>query len=240
MQFAALDVNAEIKVHGTTATVANDDIAKLSYYLNCVSTCVPGVIEAEAINHQNYRYFSRDLQAQIVVLCAILSPSFLEGSALHLVSHAEMASIDPNHSNAFLKVTTRKNLVLADVDEERAVGLNLRNTQITEKMIYEQAWANYYYFTPIQNVVAKLENAQWSQHRPIPIHNNTADNSRRDNTQRSQHQAVTTHHDTYVRIDSRREEENCNICCCFCSCLVVIYIILGLTCGFGFQCFTKN
>ena len=156
MQGIAVDIQQKFTLEGKGATVPNDPIAKLSYYLLCIGGCVPGVIDEQFTHFYNYSYFSSEKKQAIIILAAILKPSILEGRVIFKTSPSEMEALNPGSTNVFLTLTERTNLTFMDVDQSGAIGLNLNNTEVTRKMLYTEAWLNYYFYTPMKRIQQDL------------------------------------------------------------------------------------
>ena len=72
----------DIKRASYPTTVANNDVAKLMYYLNCVCTTIDCNDDADIgrfTNYNNWSYLSVDEQKLLVALCYTFSPDVFEG-----------------------------------------------------------------------------------------------------------------------------------------------------------------
>jgi hypothetical protein len=72
----------EIKRTGQRATVPDNDIAKLMYYLKCVCTTIDCNNDPEIqrfTNYSNWHRLSVDEQRQLLVLCYTFSPDVFDG-----------------------------------------------------------------------------------------------------------------------------------------------------------------
>ena len=70
MQGIAVNVQQKFTLEGTRTTIPNDNVAKLSYYLECIGACVPGVVDKQFTDYQNYAYFSSETKQAIIILAA--------------------------------------------------------------------------------------------------------------------------------------------------------------------------
>ncbi len=74
----------ELDVKRTTrpTTIADNDVARLMYYLNCVCTSIDCNQDEDIrrfTNYGNWRYLSAEEQKLLVVLCYTFSPDVFEG-----------------------------------------------------------------------------------------------------------------------------------------------------------------
>lgn len=73
-------INVNVRVADTTSTpaVPNDCFAKLMYYLDCVDSCLPGIIPTELKTYQLYYTLDKDLKEQLVSWAVRLPPIFFD------------------------------------------------------------------------------------------------------------------------------------------------------------------
>lgn len=217
MQGIAVNVQQNLTVGGTRTTIPNDNIGKLSYYLYCIGACIPGVVDEQFTDYENYYYFSAETKQAIIILAAILKPSILEGRVIFRASTSDMNAIKPGFSNAFLTLTERTNLTFMDVDESGAMGLNLKNTEVTKKMLYTETWLNNYYITPLQRIEQELNRAiQYQQQATyIPIRQQNSGN--------------------YVRYDADDGDDECPFGRFFLAFLMIVILpVIGICCACGY------
>lgn len=157
MNIADVQFDTRYQVGGQSTTVPTNCFGKLSYYLNCVAACMPGVLEAYLTNYSNWHNFSDKTKAEIFILSAILEPGTLEGRVFNRVSDTEMSTIRPGFDNTFITAYERTRFTLVNVDVDQVVGLNLNNTEITKTMIYNAVWVKKYYYEPLQEVKNIIE-----------------------------------------------------------------------------------
>ena len=93
-----------------------------------------------------------------------------------------MEAIKPGSTNTFLTLTERTNLTFVDVDHDGALGLNLKNTEVTKRMLYTEAWLNSYYYTPLQRIEQELNRALQYRDQAvyIPIQQSSGNYARYD------------------------------------------------------------
>ena len=118
-----------IKVKGQAVTVPNNCFAKLMYYLDSVSSCVPGLdIPSEYKNYDSYNNLNDDDKRTIIALAALLSPDLLEGKVFFLV--------DDNHRlllgsrNKFYELTIAKQYLGGLVAGQGVICVNGQKKQV--------------------------------------------------------------------------------------------------------------
>jgi len=137
--------------------VPNDEIAKLSFYLENIGGCIPGAIDVAYTQYRHFASFSQEMKEAIVKICEIMEPSILENYAMKQVNQCDLGSTDSNCENAFITLTDRINHpIVNNNNHEQVAGLNLTNRQITKMMIYTERWITNYYTTPLQKMKQKL------------------------------------------------------------------------------------
>jgi hypothetical protein len=147
------ELDLSFKATGEHVDIADNDYSKLSYYLNSVSACVPDLLEAHLTKHANYRSFSEQTKAEIVIYAAILTPALLEGKAFKRISDSEMRAIDPNHSNEFLQLTERAKLSVLGVEQDAVLFVESKKVKVTKIMVYKQSWVDFYYIKPLGRIL---------------------------------------------------------------------------------------
>jgi hypothetical protein len=170
----AEDLEISFREDGQTTEVPNDDFAKLSYYLSCISSCLPDVIEDDLTRYQNYRYMSDQTKAKVLVTACLLTPTLLEGKAMKKVSIAEMSRLSPGFSNQFFRLTERRNLGMVGIDDDVAIMVESKRVRVTKIMIYNQNWVNKYYNEPIIRIAEAVDNAK-NGRRALPYNSGGTD-----------------------------------------------------------------
>jgi len=164
----------------SSRSVPNEEIAKLSFYLENLGGCIPGAIDVAYTQYRHFASFSQETKEAIVKICEIMEPSILENYAIKQVNKCDLESADNNCENAFITLTDRINLPNFNHSREQVAGLNLTNRQITKMMIYTETWMTNYYISPLQRMKQKLarnnnqQNILRAQNLP-PLPNNHQD-----------------------------------------------------------------
>ena len=121
---------ANLKVNSHSVNVPDNCFAQLMYYLNSVSSCVPGLnIPSEYKNYHHYYNLDDDDKRTIVALAALLSPDALEGKVFF--------QVDDNHrllrgsSNKFYELTIAKQYLGGIAAGQGVIFVNGERKQVT-------------------------------------------------------------------------------------------------------------
>ena len=131
-----------IKKFGTTVTVPNSPIAKMSYYFNCVCTCIEADEDYEIRrlkNYHNYSSLTDEEEAKLFVMCLALSPDKLIGAIF-------IPSEDIDSSNEFFElsaVSTR--MVVTD-----SLMVGGQRKRVRKIMMFKKAWLERNYLEPMK------------------------------------------------------------------------------------------
>lgn len=147
-------------------SVPNDDIAKLSFYLENIGSCIPGAIDAAYIQYKLFGSFSQETKEAIVKICEIMEPSILENNAIKQVNKCDIEATGSDCETAFIPLTERINLSIVN-NSEQVAGLNLVNRQVIKIMIYTENWLQKYYITPLQKMKQKFARIQEPPRRNV-------------------------------------------------------------------------
>ena len=131
-----------IKKTGSSCTVPNSPVAKMSYYFNCVCGCVEADEDYEIRrlkNYQNYTSLSDEEEAKLFVLCLALSPDKLIGAVF-------IPSEDIDSSNEFFELSAVSTRMV--VTDSLMVGGQRKRVQ--KIMMFKKSWLETYYLEPMK------------------------------------------------------------------------------------------
>jgi hypothetical protein len=168
MYAVAEELEISFKATGEVVEVANNDYALLSYYLNCVSKCVPDLIEDRLTKHTNYHYFTEQTKTEIVVYAALLTPALLEGKAFKKCTIKEMEALSPGYGNEFFQLTERARLGILGVEQDAAILIESKRVQVTKLMVYKQSWLDSNYIRPLERILSGGRSAPAPKPRSLP------------------------------------------------------------------------
>ena len=126
------------------ATLANNPIAKLMYYMNCVCTTINCNDDPDIQRFTNYsRWYnlSTDEQRQLVVLCYTVSPDILEGK---IFFQNDTLCIDC--ANEFYEISQINNQLVA----AQSIIIAGRTRQVNKIMTYKMSWMQTNYLEPMR------------------------------------------------------------------------------------------
>ena len=155
MQTAKPEPNLEIS--GIFTNTPPEDVGKLSYYLDCVNACAPGIVDEALTNFDNIKSFTTDQKFAILKISKILKPDVLENYVLLKTTKNNMEAIKPHFSNSFTLPTKQVTLSSTTIDKEDLLGLKIGKINVSLQMLYTEEWLNDYYFTPLLNIEQELD-----------------------------------------------------------------------------------
>ena len=133
-----------VKDVGYTISVPNNCFAKLMYYLNCVDSVIDfsemGIDIDNLTNYSNYYSLDRSDKNDLIRICEILTPNFLEGKAFFLSQNMAGDSV-----NKFLEINASE--TTAAVSSEFMIGSS--KIYVKKIMLYKYTWAQNYYHNPL-------------------------------------------------------------------------------------------
>jgi hypothetical protein len=200
----------EIERTGVSVNVANNDVARLMYYLNCVCTSIDCNHDPDIqryTTYKNWHLLSIEEQKALVVVCYTFSPDVLDDKVFF---HSD--ALCGERLNDFYTINQVRNQVLA----AESIIIAGRTRHVNKIMTYKMQWMVTYYIEPMRRLVARF-NAS-SQPRPVtytPTYTPTR---------------PPTNTAPFIR-QSTRKRSSCNgwCVCGSISCLVIIAIIIGIT-----------
>ena len=155
----ALAINRQqIGVKRTTvgATVPDNDIAKLMYYLQCVCTSIDCNNDPDIqrfTNYSNWYRLSVDEQRQLVVLCYTFSPDIFEGKVFF-----QRDALCVEYNNEFYEISQVSNQVVAS----RSIIIAGRTRRVNKIMAYKMSWLQKYYLDPMRRQAQRFSRSNRS------------------------------------------------------------------------------
>ena len=135
---------AELKSTGADepAIIANNNMARLMYYLKCVGGVLPGIIDDRLRDHKNYHRLCHLDQLKVFQLCETYSPDELDGKVLF----NEPRLCKPGFNGWFYEITAaqRRHLFVSE-----NVFIAGRRHTVTDIMVYEESWVKRNYHDPM-------------------------------------------------------------------------------------------
>ena len=131
-----------IKKTGSSCSVPSSNIARMSYYFNCVCACVEADEDYEIRrlkNYQNYSSLSDEEEAKLFVLCLALSPDKLIGAVF-------IPSEDIDSDNEFFELSAVNTRMV--VTDSLVVGGQRK--RVRKIMMFKKVWLERNYLEPMK------------------------------------------------------------------------------------------
>jgi hypothetical protein len=140
-----------VKRIGQPTTVADNDIAKLMYYLNCVCYTIDCNDQPEIrrfTNYSNWQSLSTDEQRQLVVLCYTFSPDIFDNKVFF-----QNDALCIQRSNEFYEISQVSNQLVA----ARSIVIAGRTRRVNKIMTYKMAWMRTNYLEPMRRQAQRFD-----------------------------------------------------------------------------------
>ncbi|CAF1055435.1 unnamed protein product [Didymodactylos carnosus] len=161
---AHLQLNAfELEDITKTATVPDNDIAKIMYYLSCVCSSI-NYNENNIQRYTNYAQYyvlSNDEKLEVIALCAKLSPDVFIDKCWF-----QSDALCGNMSNKFYNFKQLRQ----DIVAVESIVIADTQVHVKEIMVYTQSWMMKHYYLPMRRLVQAPQSQpqiQWQYHSPI-------------------------------------------------------------------------
>ena len=152
-----------IQCTSNRATVPNNDVSRLMYYLNCVCGALDCKQDSDIqrfIDYDNWHYLSFDEQKQLLDVCYTFSPDVLNDRVFFHSN--ELCGADCNQFYRINQVS--QHLLVAD-----SIVIAGQVRVVNEIMVYTMQWMKSYYIEPMKGLVAKFRNPpQTTTYQPVP------------------------------------------------------------------------
>jgi len=156
-----------IEATGTPANVAESNIAKLMYYLNCVDNCLGrGVIPPRLTDYSNYYSLSPDEEKAVVVLSLLLSPDELMGKVMFQVEAGN--PILNNSANEFYEVKEAKSMLAGIATEAATIIVQGKKVTAVKIMVCNPRWIENNFMRPLVEERGRISSP--SEDDGVPFH----------------------------------------------------------------------
>jgi hypothetical protein len=149
----------DVKEYGNDVTVAENDVAKLMYYLNCVCRVVDCKDDRELgrfIDYHNWASLSITDQKRLLALCYTFSPDVFEDKVFF-----QSETLCRGAPNRLYEISQVRHQVLA-VSNIIVAG---RDRQVNKIMAYTMPWMHYVYLQPMKGLIESLSQQESGQGR---------------------------------------------------------------------------
>jgi len=142
-----------------TTSVANDDIARLMYYLNCVTVGISlDILQDDLIHHQNYHSLSPTCIALVIKTATELSTDLFIGKVIFRDDDCDV--LERGERNKIIRISTACNIVSL----QRDIFLMGKVRNATQVMFFHSSWLDSNYTQPIQRILCTLLGTKHCSH----------------------------------------------------------------------------
>ena len=138
----------DIKVEDNTVkvNVPENDLAKLMYYLSCVSNAINYNEANKYTDYQRYYLLSQNEKKEVYALAILLNPELLIKEKIFIISPMLLTR---GLNNQFYKITD--DTIGVHANQEIAIGG--RVVQVLEIMVCNERWLSDNYYKPLTNII---------------------------------------------------------------------------------------
>lgn len=129
------------------ATVPDNDLARLMYYLNCVFSAIEYNDQdvRRYRNYQNWSFLNESEQRTVLVLALALSPDEFDGKVFF-----QSDELCGDSSNKFYELSQVRHQLLA----VQSIFIAGQTRHVKKIMTYKMSWIQAYYAEPVKNLAA--------------------------------------------------------------------------------------
>lgn len=152
-----------VEAIGSSVTIPNNNIAKLMYYLNCMSACLEDFIPAEFTNYSKYASLDNETRAAVVAIAILLDPEQILGKVVFVVKPNN--PILQGSSNKFYKITEATQVLAGRATFEGAILIEGRTVEVSKIMFCTEDWYKKFLLDPLQGEIRLLQSSSSSSSR---------------------------------------------------------------------------
>ena len=136
---------------GVSIVVPEDDVARLMYYLNCVTLSVGlNLLQDDLVQFQNYRQLSPARIAVVFKTAIELSPDELLGQVIFRDDEGEL--ITGSSGNAFISISAACGVVSLNTD----IIVAGKVQKVSKVMFFKSSWLKFFYTDPIERIARAI------------------------------------------------------------------------------------
>lgn len=155
----ASSVSVSLKADGNTVTVPVDDVARLMYYLQCVTTGIGiNVLPPDLTNYRHYQHLTTARRNLVFKYAYELSPDLFIDKVIFLDNGHEV--IPRGYNNEFCTISAAVSLVSIQQD----LLLAGKAQSASRVMFYNTAWLQTHYWEPFRRNRFAIARAVGSLH----------------------------------------------------------------------------
>lgn len=142
----------QIERTGSSTTVPNNNKARLMYYLDCICTLLDLGSDASNLrrlrDYNNYFRLTDDETNELILLCALVSPTLLLNKCLF--QDDDMCG---DSSNRFYKIHAIRHRMLV----ANSIMIGGQSRSVNKIMCFKMCWLTRYYIEPMEHFKRQLE-----------------------------------------------------------------------------------
>ncbi|KAF8154959.1 hypothetical protein B0H34DRAFT_660306 [Crassisporium funariophilum] len=144
-------VSLNVKETSISTTVPDDDVARLMYYLRCVTVSLNiDILADELVDYKNYHLLTAAGIALVFKFCLELSPDEFLDKLIFLDNNREV--LHGSSDNTFLTISAACDVV--SVQRDIIIAGKVQN--VTRVMFYNTLWLDTYYNRPIERNAQRI------------------------------------------------------------------------------------
>ncbi|PAA63995.1 hypothetical protein BOX15_Mlig013201g1 [Macrostomum lignano] len=153
-----------IENSGTTVDLPNDNVARLMYYLHCISCLLDDCVPANLTNYRLYRSLTQRERLMVIGLALELTPD-------KVPLFIPVSRLPEDKSNMFLKFSSlSETLTALGIQSGGAAMMALQrqvgsSQKLIEVMAYTQGWLNRNYLNPLMEIRSEMQREQATARR---------------------------------------------------------------------------
>ena len=190
-----------LKVEDDTVkvNVPDNDLAKLMYYLNCVSSVINyNQVTNKYTDYQNYNLLSQKEEKEVYALAILLNPKLLLDAKIFIILPGLLTR---GFDNQFFKITDDR--IGVHVNQEIVIGG--RTVKVLKIMVCNQRWINRNYEQPLNKLLINANSCETI--------NNSCENITKYN---------------YVTGNNSSSGCRCSKCCVL-TIIIIVVVLVGLS-----------
>jgi len=208
-------VETRAEVYGTSVSIPNNNIARLMYYLKCVSGCLDDIIPSTYTNYNNYYNLTSLEKKEVVAHALLCSPELLLGKILIPLESSH--PILEGHTNKFLKFTEVTTVVGVGANIDSTIIVGGKSVEVNKVMILTKEWLISYYIDPIKAEARILDTVEPPRSSYTAKNNSYSSQSSYSPSHNTSSIPLTRYTGEQPRSNRRRDERRYSTdskCCC--------------------------
>jgi hypothetical protein len=147
-----------VKDYGVTTVIPDDDIARLMYYLNCVTIGVGlDLLQDDLVRYKDYNSLSPARIAVVFKTAVELSPDVFIGKILFRDDEGEITGNSPN---SFVSISAACDIV--SLQSDIIIAGKVQN--VTKVMFFKSSWLKRFYVDPLQRIARAILGTRHCSH----------------------------------------------------------------------------